>query len=74
MSREIAEEALIGARITYAYPEGRGPVGVYQCDDCGCYHLTSSGPMNETLAKYMAEGKLDRLSESEEWQRKLRKR
>lgn len=74
LTQEIAEEALIGARINYKYPENTGPVGVYQCEECGFYHLTSKGPMNERLAKYMAEGKIRRSSESEEWLRKLRKR
>lgn len=74
MSQEIAEEALIGAHVNYNYPEGRGPVGVYQCETCGFYHLTSRGRVNETLAKYMKEGKIRRWSESEEWLRKLRKR
>lgn len=74
ISEQIAEEALIGARINYNYPDNAGPVGVYQCEECGFYHLTSKGPVNERLAKYMAEGKIRRSSESEEWLRKLRKR
>lgn len=74
MSQETAEEALIGAHVNYNYPQGGGPVGVYQCEECGLYHLTSKGPVNETLAKYMDEGKIKHWSEAEAWLRKLRKR
>lgn len=74
LTREVAEEALIGARVNYNYPEGSGPVGVYQCETCGSFHLTSRGPVNERLATYLAEGKIRRMAESEAWLRKLKKR
>jgi hypothetical protein len=72
-SREIAEDALIEARIKFNYGASGGPVGIYLCEDCGHYHLTSKGSMNEKLAQYMAEGKLQRMKEAELWAKKLKK-
>jgi hypothetical protein len=46
---------------------------VYQCEDCGEYHLTSRGPMNERLAQYIADGKLKRDKEANQWLGKLKK-
>lgn len=72
-SKELAEEALIGAHTAYTYANGQGPIAVYQCEDCGEYHLTSRGPMNERLAQYIAEGKLKRDKEANQWLGKLKK-
>lgn len=73
-SRETAEEALIGAHIQFEYPAGQGPVAVYQCEDCGNYHLTSQGPVNSTLAQFIKEGKIARQKEANQWLNKLKKR
>lgn len=70
---EIAEDALIEARIHYEYTAG-GPIAVYQCDDCGHYHLTSRGPMNEKLARYIADGKIKLHKEANRWADKIKKR
>jgi hypothetical protein len=70
---EIAEEALIEAHIQYEYGRGNGPVTSYRCEECGQYHLTSQGPMNERLATLMKSGKLKRLKESAHWNRRLGK-
>ena len=53
----LAEDALIDAhsRTNYA---GTGPVAVYQCEECGYYHFTSKGKMNERLAQQIASGKI----------------
>ena len=66
-TQEVAEDVLIETRTTFDYAPGDGPVAVYRCDDCGYYHLTSRGPMNEKLAKYLAEGKIDRQKEANRW-------
>lgn len=73
-TREIAEDALIEARIQYEYPEGGGPVNVYQCEDCGDFHLTSKGPVNGKLAAHLSEGKIKRQKEAGHWMDKLKKR
>ena len=74
LTKEIAEDALIEARTNFEYASGSGPVSVYQCEDCGYYHLTSKGPVNEKLAKFLAEGKIDRQKEANRWLRKIKKR
>lgn len=66
----LAEEALIDAR-TRGGGEHHGPVGVYRCDDCGQFHLTSKGPMNARLARYIKDGKLKLNQEAERWKSKL---
>jgi hypothetical protein len=71
-SIDLAEEALIETHIRFNYTEGHGPVGVYRCDDCGHFHLTSKGPVNERLAQYRREGKIDREKIANYWTRKLK--
>ena len=68
-SLEQAEDALIETRIKF----GNGPVAVYRCEDCGQYHLTSQGTMNERLASFIEEGKLKRHREANYWLDKLKK-
>lgn len=69
---QSAEEALIDAWVKNDYPAGKGPVAVYQCLDCQCFHLTSSGVMNPALAKYIADGKLRLQKEANYWKGKFR--
>jgi len=69
-TQEIAEEVLIETRIKF----DKGPVAVYKCEDCGYYHLTSQGPVNERLAKYLASGKIKRQKEANDWLNKLKKK
>ena len=72
-TRELAEEALIEAQSQYEY-KGGGPVAVYQCDDCGYFHLTSKGPMNQRLADLIKSGKIGRAREANQWLHKLKKK
>ena len=71
---QIAEEALIEARTQFEYGPHKGPVAVYQCEDCGYFHLTSKGTVNPRLAQYISDGKLQRQKEANRWMEKLRKR
>jgi len=73
-TREIAEDALIEARTHFDFGNRPGPIAVYQCEDCGYFHLTSSGTMNEKLANAKASGKLDREREANKWIDKLKRR
>ncbi len=73
-SQEIAEDALIEARTQFDYKPNQGPVGVYLCEDCGYYHLTSQGKMNERLAAQLKDGKIKRQKEANQWMDKLKKR
>jgi hypothetical protein len=68
----IAEEALISAWVTYQYAPGDGPIGVYLCEDCGAYHLTSKGIANSKLQEAIASGKIERSKEINTWLNKIR--
>ena len=72
LTHDQAEEALIGARTRFDYTDGHGPVGVYKCDDCSYFHLTSKGSVNTRLSREMKEGKIDRQKQADEWLRKLK--
>ncbi len=74
LNHDQAVEALVGARILYGYSDGNGPVSVYKCDECGHYHLTSKGTVNETLQKHIRDGKIDLEKEANRWLRKINKR
>ncbi len=73
-SLELAEEALIGAHVAFNFSNHAGPVGVYICDECGQFHLTSQGEMNSRLKKTIESGELKKLKEASHWEGKFRKR
>ena len=58
----MAEDALIETRIKFDYANNYGPVAVYRCDDCGYFHLTSQGTMNQRLADYIKSGALQKAN------------
>ncbi len=71
-TKALAEDALLDAHSRNQYA-GTGPVAVYQCEECGYYHFTSKGKMNETLAQQIASGKIRRQQEANQWINKLKK-
>jgi hypothetical protein len=73
-SKEIAEDVLIEAWTRYDYAPGNGPVAVYQCRDCGRFHLTSSGEMNPRLAQLLSDGTIRLQKEASHWQDKWKKK
>jgi hypothetical protein len=73
-SAEIAEEALIEARTQYDFGQREGPRAIYRCEDCGAYHLTSKGEVNEKLKQYLATGKISLHKEANHWMSKIKKR
>jgi hypothetical protein len=72
LTAEIAEDVLIEARTRFDYANNSGPIAVYQCNDCGYYHLTSQGKMNDKLADYLSSGKIDRQKEADQWLKKFK--
>jgi len=74
ISYELAEEALIGANINYGRSHEKGPIGVYQCDDCGQYHLTSKGEINKRLDQLLKDGEIQKQKEAGWWEAKFRRR
>ncbi len=73
-TQEIAEEALIDARSNFEYGTRTGPVAVYRCDDCGYFHLTSKGPVNQKLQEAINSGKIKLQQEANKWIGKIRRR
>ncbi len=73
ISQHLAEEALIEAHIQFNYPNGGGPIGVYLCEDCGHFHLTSKGSMNQRLAAMIESGELKKMKVANEWQNKWKR-
>ena len=72
-SHASAVDALIDARTRFDYAAQHGPIAVYRCEDCGQFHLTSKGKMDETLEKHLAEGKIRLQKEANRWIDKLKK-
>jgi hypothetical protein len=73
-SQAIAEDVLIELWTKNDYAENQAPIAVYKCEDCGLYHLTSRGPINESLSKYLASGKLKLNKEANRWLDKFKNR
>ena len=72
-SQQMAEDALIETWTRYQVNASNGPVAVYKCDDCGMFHLTSKGTMNERLAQLIADGKIKRQQDINFWEDKFKK-
>lgn len=73
-SFELAEEALIGAHIAYEFGNNAGPVGVYVCDECQQFHLTSQGEMSSRLKNLIESGELEKLRQARRWEEKFRRK
>lgn len=71
---QMAEDALIEAHKQFEYSSGNGPVAVYRCEDCGYYHLTSKGPMNERLSNLLKDGKVNRDREANQWLDRIKRK
>ncbi len=68
-SLELALEALIENHIRFNHPAGAGPVNVYECDRCGCYHFTSQGETHPILTEKSGFIKKQQLARN--WENKL---
>lgn len=69
-SREEAEEALVENHIHYKHRSGMGPLNVYPCMDCGQWHFTSKGPMNQQLQD--ARARIEKMQKHDFWKDKFR--
>jgi hypothetical protein len=72
-NQELAEEALIQAHIQFDFSKGGGPVAIYRCEDCGYYHLTSKGAMNDKLMNEIKNGKIKLEKEANKWLHKFKR-
>jgi hypothetical protein len=74
LSESMAEDALLEAHIRSEFAKGQGPVAVYQCNECGAFHLTSKGTLNPRLAKSLNDGTIGKMRAAQHWANKLQKR
>lgn len=70
-TRDMAEDALVENRGRYQYAQGQGPVNVYACDLCGCFHFTSKGDPNERIVSEDGQNDIDRAQEANYWLDKI---
>jgi hypothetical protein len=73
-SEEAAEDGLLELWTKNDYGAGQGPVGVYRCDDCGEFHLTSKGTMSDKLLQAIRTEKFRRQKEAKNWEDKLKRK
>ena len=72
LSKGEAEEALVQHHIHFHHGEGQGPLNVYECEHCGCWHFTSKGPTAEVLKSDAARRRIQRERTASDWERKLK--
>jgi hypothetical protein len=73
-TQELAEEALIEAHTRFDFGRTSGPTGAYQCEDCGYFHLTSKGPLNQKLADLLRTGQIHNVREARSWEEKFKRK
>ena len=73
LNSEVAEEALIESHSRFEH-RGGGPIAVYQCEDCGYFHLTSKGPIDARLAALKKGGEIDRARQANQWLHKIKRK
>ena len=69
---DLAIEALIQHHTINNYRMGEGPVSIFQCNDCGCWHFTSKGAVHASLLDSENQSKMKMAREALDWERKLR--
>lgn len=72
LSLNLGEEALLSAHVQFNFGQGKGPVAVYQCDECGQFHLTSRGNMSVRLKDFLSSADYKRQRQAAEWTDKLK--
>jgi hypothetical protein len=73
-TQAMAEDALIDLWSKNVYIPGRAPIAIYKCDDCGEFHLTSQGTMNEQLSEAIKTGKIKLHQEAKRWEDKWKRK
>ena len=70
MSQDLAETALIDQHIYKGFLPHEGPQNVYECQNCGYWHLTSKAPeQNPRLTEMIDSGEMKRKQEASKWER-----
>jgi hypothetical protein len=73
-SMSLAEDALIDFWSRNHIKPGGGPVNIYQCNDCGNFHFTSQGTMNDRLKVEWDAGRIAKQRLAFDLEQKLRRR
>jgi hypothetical protein len=73
-TQQMAEDVLFELWTKNNYTSQHSPIAVYQCDDCGFFHLTSREPMNEKLSAYLKSSKFKLDKEASKWIDKFKNR
>ncbi|OEK02059.1 hypothetical protein BFP97_11235 [Roseivirga sp. 4D4] len=69
-TQDLAETALIDQHIYKGFLPHEGPQNVYECDQCGHWHLTSKAPeRNSRLQEMIDSGEMKRKQEASKWER-----
>lgn len=68
-TEQIAEEALIQARIRF---DSNTASSVYQCEDCGEWHMSSKGELNAKLKQAIDSGELENEKKKLDWEERYR--
>ena len=71
-SEQSALEALVQNHIRFYHNDNAGPVNVYECRDCGYFHLTSSGSKHPLLDDPEVKKRIKLEKQSLHWESKLR--
>lgn len=71
-SQEEAENALIDSWGRNHFSATNGPIGVYQCLDCGNWHWTSQGSMNPRLFEEIENGNIKKARLANDWEGRFR--
>ena len=71
-SEIIAEEALLSHHARQFHQEGSGPINIYECQHCGCWHFTSKGEIHPELQSESTKERLAKERLGYHWERKLR--
>jgi hypothetical protein len=74
VSLSLAEDALLDAWVRNNYSVGTGPITIYQCEDCGNFHFTSKGAMNDRLKRELDSGQIERSRRAFDYERKFKAR
>jgi hypothetical protein len=72
LTHEMGEEALIENRARYNHSIGQGPINIYRCPICDCYHFTSKGEPRSILKDPKTQNKIKNLKQGWDWEDKLR--
>ncbi len=71
-SQQLAEDALIDQHIYKGFAEHQGPQNVYECRDCGYWHMTSKNTERlPRLQEMIDSGEMRKKQQASQWERRF---